>query len=90
MTMQVVDTITDAGWTVLADGATSAIVQLASTGPLKIRMQATAPSDANDKAGITLFASGLAQIAVSEIPSGQKLYARGVDKDTETAVVMYA
>lgn len=90
MTMQVADTITAAGWTVVADGATAALVQLSSPGPVKVRMQAAAPSDANDKSGITLSMSGLGQIAVSDIPSGQKLYVRGVDKDTETVVVMYA
>lgn len=76
-------------WVVLADGATSMVIQLDTNGPVKIRMESAKPAT-NVRSGITMERNKLGQMAVHAVPSGQKVYARAQDDDAEKLVVMYA
>lgn len=76
-------------WTVVADGATSMIIQLDTDGPVRIRMETEKPA-ANVRRGITMERNKLGQFAIQTVPSGQKIYARAVDDDAEKLVVMYS
>lgn len=77
----------DAEWVKVTDGATAAIMQLGTNGPVVVRKQIADPNP-SETGGIVLQRStGMAEIAFDAL-NGESLFIRGRDADTEKVVVI--